>query len=82
MRFYFHLHNDLDTLDEEGAELANEQAAKDHALKEARVMAAESVRLGTLNLSHFVAVTDSEGKPRFKVKFGEAVDITTGSQWD
>jgi hypothetical protein len=77
MRFYFHLHNDIETQDEEGTELADEAAARDLAQDEARTMAAESVRRGRLDLSHSVQVTDSDGTSLFYVTFGEAVTIRT-----
>ena len=74
-RFFFHLHNDEDTLDEEGRELPDVAAAQAEALFDARHMAAESVRSGHLNLSHFVQVADESGKGLFRVTFGDAVAI-------
>ena len=44
MRYYFHLHNDMYSPDEEGVELDDIAAAREHAEQEARIMAAESVR--------------------------------------
>ncbi|MDP4539133.1 hypothetical protein Q9K01_05805 [Qipengyuania sp. DY56-A-20] len=76
MRFYFHLHNDVHTVDEEGRELPDAGAAFAEARDEARAMAAESVRHGTLDLSHHVAVTDESGAVLFKVTFGEVVAIS------
>ena len=58
MRFYFHLHNDVHTVDEEGREMPDAGTAFAEARDEARAMAAESVRLGSLDLSHHVAVSD------------------------
>jgi hypothetical protein len=37
-RYFFDLHNDLDVRDEEGCELPDFEAAKDHAQHEARKM--------------------------------------------
>ena len=74
-RFYFHLHNDIDSVDEEGRDLPGIDAARREALEEARSMAAESVRLGHLDPSHYVAVTDETGETLFRVRFGEAVRI-------
>lgn len=75
MRFFFHLHNDIDTRDEEGTELPDRDAARALAQKEARTMAAESVRKGHLNLAHFVEVTDEAGAALFRVEFGQVIDV-------
>jgi hypothetical protein len=74
-RFYFHLHNDIDSLDEEGREVADTETARRMALVDARHMAAESVREGHLNRAHFVEVCSEDGKPLFRVTFGAAVEI-------
>lgn len=75
MRFYFHLHNDVETHDEEGVELADTTAAVRHAKDEARTMAAESVGVGHLNLSHCIEVTDKAGAGLLKVTFGDVVEV-------
>lgn len=74
-RFYFHLHNDVDTFDEEGRDLPDVDAARRAAMLDARSMAAESVRLGHLDPSHYVAVTDENGDTLFCMSFREAVRI-------
>jgi hypothetical protein len=74
-RFYFHLHNDIETFDKEGRDLWGVEAARQAALEEARSMAAESVKLGHLDPSHYVAVTDENGDTLFCTSFGEAVKI-------
>ncbi len=74
-RFYFHLHNDVDTFDEEGRELPDVEAARSASLHDARNMAAESVKKGHLDPSHYVAVTDENGETLFCTTFGEAVTI-------
>jgi GTP cyclohydrolase III len=76
MRFFFHLHNDLDTRDDEGRELPDEGAALASAREEARVLAAESVREGALNLAHYIAITDATGATVGTVTFGDVVEIT------
>jgi hypothetical protein len=75
-RFYFHLHNDIDTFDEEGRDLPGVDVARQVAREEARYMAAEHVKLGHLDLTHYVAVTDETGDTLFHASFGEAVKIT------
>ena len=75
MRYFFHLHDDITCEDQEGAEFANEADAGDHAISEARIMAAESVLQGHLTLSHHIRVGDAAGQTRFTVTFGEVVRI-------
>ena len=74
-RFFFHLHNDFDTQDTEGRELPDLEEPRRQATEEARMMAAESVQLGHLDLSHFVRVTTADGTTVLKIKFGDAVDV-------
>ena len=74
-RYFFHLHNDIDAFDEEGRDLPGLQDARAVAIQEARDMAAESVKLGRLTLSHYVAVTDKSGTTVFTTSFREAVQI-------
>jgi hypothetical protein len=75
MRYFFNLHNDIDTQDEEGVELASPAEARAHAVAEARVMAADSVSKGHLNLAHYIQVFDDGRQALFRVTFGEAVDV-------
>lgn len=75
MRFFFHLHNDIETRDEEGRDLPNADAALALARNEARLMAAESVRTGHLDLSHNIEVTDESGATCFRVSFGDVLAI-------
>jgi len=74
-RFYFHLYNDIVSKDEEGRELPNVEAARHDAQEDARDMAAESVRDGQLNLSHYVEVADESG-PLFRVTYGDVVTVS------
>lgn len=75
MRYFFDLHNDIDTQDDEGVELASLAEAKAHAVTEARVMAADSVSKGHLNLSHYIQVADGGRADLFRVTFREAVEV-------
>ena len=76
MRYYFGLYNDLVTEDDEGVELDSLADAKAHAVCEARVMAADGVKKGHLNLSHYIQVADAGRTPLFRVTFREAVEVT------
>ena len=75
VRYFFHLHSDVETQDEEGVDLPNEAAARDRAEDEARMMAAASVQQGYLRLSHNIQVTDETGEPVLKVTFGDVVKL-------
>jgi uncharacterized protein YggE len=59
--YYFHLFDDLDVLDEEGLDLADDIAARVHAVEEARTMACEAVQKGYLNLGHRIEIEDESG---------------------
>ena len=74
-RFFFHLHNDIDARDDEGRELSDLAAAHRAAEEDARQMAAESVRLGRLDRSHFIEVAGETGDCLFRVTFGDVVSI-------
>lgn len=74
-RYFFHLHDDLDTIDEEGAELADADAARAFAVQNARSAAAASVLSGCLDLEHWIEVADEEGRTVLTVPFAEAVQV-------
>jgi hypothetical protein len=74
--FYFHLYNDEITLDDEGRDLPDVEAAREAAEEDARYMASESVRGGKLNLAHYVEVTGTDGQPPLRVAFGDVVEIS------
>jgi hypothetical protein len=75
MRYFFHLHDDIEAHDEEGRELPDIEAARRSALAEIRQVAAESVHEGPLNLGHYVEVEDESGTRVLKITFGEAVTV-------
>lgn len=74
MRYYFHLHNDIEKDDEEGRELSHADALL-NAQAEARQMASESALHGHLNLSHFIEVTNDNGGSSFRVAFGDFITV-------
>jgi len=73
--YYFDIHNDDVTLDEEGATLADGHAAHAYAIKAARSLAAETVSKGHLTLSHWIEIQDADHAPILRVTFGDAVEI-------
>lgn len=74
-RYYFNLYNDELTIDEEGREFADEHAARAHAVKEARVMAADSVSRGHFTASDRIEIMDEERRVVSNVRFDEAVEL-------
>ena len=75
--FYFDVYNDDVTLDDEGAELADLAAARAHAVKEARVLAAETVKAGHLNCRHHIDIRDESRVTLASVAYGEAVEVSS-----
>jgi hypothetical protein len=75
-RYFFHLHNDIDTTDDEGAEFPDDAAARAHAIANARDVAVESIAKGHLNLGHYIEIVREDGAPAFRVGFGEAITVT------
>ena len=73
--YFFNLFNDAVLMDDEGVELANNDAARAHAMKEARSMAADSVRQGHLTASHRIEYLDENRTCVGTVRFDEAVDF-------
>jgi hypothetical protein len=75
-RFFFHLHNDDDIMDEEGLELPDVAAAEAQGRKFAVYMAAASVaEHERLYGNHRIDVADQAGEIVNSVLFREVVDI-------
>jgi hypothetical protein len=74
-RYYFHLYNDLISLDEQGLELSDLGSAQERAVEEARTMACDSVRNGHLNLDHWIEVSDERGETVHRLTFRDAFTI-------
>lgn len=74
-RFFFNLHNDVDSLDDEGREFPDLTAATRAAQQDAREMAAESVCHGHLNLGHYIQVADEHGTELLRVSFGSVLTV-------
>ena len=74
-RYYFHIFNGETTIDEEGAEFVDLDAARESALEAARDMVCEAVREGHLNLDHRIEITDEDNGPLMTVTFREAFTI-------
>ena len=75
-RYFFDLHNDVDSIDHEGRELPDLEAATDNALIEAREMMTQAIHDGKLNLNHYIEVRDEAGDVIHVLHFGNAVQVT------
>jgi hypothetical protein len=77
-RFFFHLHNDVDTSDEEGKEFPDLASAQKHARGEAVHMAAASItEHQRLFGEHRIDVEDQAGEVLLSVFFRDVVNIRT-----
>ena len=74
-RFYFHLYDDITSIDAEGSELPNPAVALQRAITIAREIAAEAVRNGKLVLDHRIEVADDAGAIIGKVQFRDVVEV-------
>jgi hypothetical protein len=74
--YRFHVLNDIDAPDDEGAELPNLADAHLRAIDYARDLAAHAVRQGHLNLKHRIDIEDEAGEVLLSVSFGEAVELS------
>ena len=73
--YYFNVHNDDVTQDDEGVELADVRAAHARAIKEVRALAAETASKGHLTRHHRIEIEDEDRNPVGTVRFDEAVEI-------
>jgi hypothetical protein len=74
-RYYFHLYNDVISMDDEGLDLPDLAAARANGIKEAREMMLETVAEGRINFSHRIDIADESGAVVDSVTFGEAVAV-------
>ena len=75
-RYYFHLHEDVDVRDSEGAEFTDFEVAKVVAVRSARALMSEDIMYeGRLSLSHRIEIADSDGTCLYVVRFGDCVTI-------
>jgi hypothetical protein len=75
-RFFFHVHDSEDVLDEDGLELPNRAAAELEALRGARSLACEQVCRGELHLDHRIDVVGDGGALLFSITFGDAIEVS------
>lgn len=74
-RFYFNLHNGLETEDQEGVELPDLAAAREVALQSIAAIVAEHIaRGGRICLSHSLEVLDEDRRPVLLLPFAELIE--------
>jgi hypothetical protein len=73
--YLFHIRNSEHTDDEEGTDLPDLAAARDHALEGARDLVCADIKKGWLNLDHYIEVADQSGTLLFRLTFREAFQI-------
>jgi hypothetical protein len=74
-RFFFNLHDDIVSADEEGKDLSGIEAAHDVAVQSAKDMACAEVVAGHLHLGHRIEVTDAFGDVLDTVWFRDVVQV-------
>lgn len=74
-RYYFHVHEAIDFVDDEGLEFPSIGAVREEALLAARELAADEVREGKLNLSHRIEVVDEQQRPVLSLPLRDAIKI-------
>ena len=73
-RYYFHLRNGLDLVDEEGTEFSDLEAARQYALASIRDLVSSDIRNGWLDLDHAVEIADEAGAALLRMPFREAFE--------
>jgi hypothetical protein len=74
--YFFDLHNDIDVIDDEGRDLPDLDAARAHALAEARTMIEASIaESGKVDLRHHMDVRDQSGEVVHSLLFEDAVQF-------
>ena len=75
-RFYFHICNgDGFTVDDEGQDLPDADAARQAAIAGARDLMSTEIREGHLNPASFIEVEDAKHRHVFTLAFSEAYEI-------
>lgn len=74
-RYFFHLFDNITSLDDEGVELVDAKSAIDRGIAHARYMAAQSVLNGHLILNHRIEVADTDDRRIATVFFRDVVEV-------
>lgn len=76
-RYYFHLFDDVVSIDEEGIELSTIQAAHEVAVVNVIELACAEVQARHLHLDHRIEVTDEAGEVVDTVWFRDVIVVET-----
>lgn len=68
-RFFLHVFDDIETIDEEGQEFDDVWAAREAALEGARDLVCEQIRAGYLNLDGHIQIASERGEQLMRVSF-------------
>ena len=74
-RFFFHLYDDVVSIDEEGSELPDMAAVRQKAIKNARSIACQEVLEGHLNMDHRIEVLDESDELVLTLPFREVIKL-------
>ncbi len=74
-RYHFHIFNTEITRDDEGLELADDEAARREATRSARELICQDIRNGYMTLSHRIEVEDAQGEPVLMIHYREVFDL-------
>jgi hypothetical protein len=75
-QYFFHVRDDMDVPDEEGAEFGDIEVARRFAAQSARVLMCETLREdGRITLSHRIDIEDGDGGVLASVRFRDAIRI-------
>lgn len=78
MRYFFTLHDDMISIDTEGADLADAEEARRYATVAARDLMAAQIRDGSIDLSNWIGITDAVDIEIARIRFGDVVRIEGG----
>jgi hypothetical protein len=74
-RFFFHLFDDMTSIDEEGKELPSFDHAHAEAVAQAREIACAEVTHGHLHLSHRIEIAEADGTVVDTVWFRDVIQV-------
>ena len=74
-RYYFHVFDDLGTIDLEGLELPDLDAARAAALQSARALMCETLKEGRISLRYRIDIENEVGELLSSVHFRDVVQI-------
>ena len=74
-RYFFNIHDGIVTLDEEGRDLPDAEAAKAEAIAGGRDLMCGQLRDGHLDLRHRIEVMDEQGNRVAVVPYGEMITL-------